>query len=442
MSFSSNSARQTPNQLREVLANEQRANYATTELAKIGISAESLGCTNTAPHSEALQARSELRRVINRYRDSLDPDKPYPPAAMATLEYLSAKIDLVNNRLDLMAQPFGTDAGTAANAGAASWEGKNGARVRILGRGDSVAAQAGAEDPGFGFGSFIRAMALGTKDSRIKASLGEGAIGTGGAFVPDRLAGTVIDRLRAQAVTLRAGARTVLMDTETLAIARVAGDPTVAWRLENAQIAESDPTFDRVTFTARSLAVIVTVSREVLEDAANLNDVLVDIFSRTMALAVDQAALTGSGVAPIPCGITNAAGVPTQAAAAFTYGSLLKARIAMANANAAEPTGVVLNPGDYGTLQGLTDTLGQPLRPPPALEALPYLPTTGIAAGTAIMGDFTQLLIGMRSQLQIDLLRELYAANHQYGFVAHLRADVQLAHPQSFVTIPITEPAG
>jgi hypothetical protein len=44
-------------------------------------------------------------------------------------------------------------------------------------------------------------------------------------------------------------------------------------------------------------------------------------------------------------------------------------------------------------------------------------------------------LIGVLSQLRIEVLRELFAGNHQYAFLAHLRADVQLAHPQSFAEI-------
>jgi HK97 family phage major capsid protein len=41
-------------------------------------------------------------------------------------------------------------------------------------------------------------------------------------------------------------------------------------------------------------------------------------------------------------------------------------------------------------------------------------------------------LIGLRSSLRIEVLKERYAEYHQYAFIAHMRGDVQLAHKASF----------
>ncbi len=54
------------------------------------------------------------------------------------------------------------------------------------------------------------------------------------------------------------------------------------------------------------------------------------------------------------------------------------------------------------------------------------------------MGDFTQVMVGVRSQLELRVLQEAFAVNNQIGFVVTMRADVQLAHPQSFVKLPLT----
>lgn len=51
------------------------------------------------------------------------------------------------------------------------------------------------------------------------------------------------------------------------------------------------------------------------------------------------------------------------------------------------------------------------------------------------VGDWPFLLIGVRHNLQIDTLRERYADAYQYGFLAHLRADIQLAQPKGFSVI-------
>jgi hypothetical protein len=51
---------------------------------------------------------------------------------------------------------------------------------------------------------------------------------------------------------------------------------------------------------------------------------------------------------------------------------------------------------------------GQYLRKPDVLTNVPFLVTTGIADNTMILGDFSKLIIGIRTQLRIEVLRELY----------------------------------
>ena len=48
------------------------------------------------------------------------------------------------------------------------------------------------------------------------------------------------------------------------------------------------------------------------------------------------------------------------------------------------------------------------------------------------VGNFANLLIGMRNNIHIEVLRERYADTHQYAFVAHMRFDVTIAHAASF----------
>jgi HK97 family phage major capsid protein len=94
----------------------------------------------------------------------------------------------------------------------------------------------------------------------------------------------------------------------------------------------------------------------------------------------------------------------------------------------------------------LKDSTGQPLARPNAIKDLPFLvtskmPTTetqGTAVGTAsraIMENFAELVIGIRTQIGIDVLGERYADVGQYGFVAWMRADVQVMHAASFAQI-------
>ena len=102
----------------------------------------------------------------------------------------------------------------------------------------------------YGFGEFVRAMVAGSNDPNIRAALSEGSDSAGGYTVPTRLLQEFIDRLRSRMIVIEAGARTVVLDTNKTSIARVATDPTPSWRAENAAVAESEPTFEKVDLAA------------------------------------------------------------------------------------------------------------------------------------------------------------------------------------------------
>ena len=95
----------------------------------------------------------------------------------------------------------------------------------------------------------------------------------------------------------------------------------------------------------------------------------------------------------------------------------LTALQALRTANAADPTAAVMAPRTEATYNKLKDSTAQPLRRP------------------VILGNFAELMIGMRTQIRIDLLKETFAANGQYAFLAWMRSDVQLMRAASFAQI-------
>jgi len=101
---------------------------------------------------------------------------------------------------------------------------------------------------------------------------------------------------------------------------------------------------------------------------------------------------------------------------------------------------MILHPRDEGALSGLVDTTNQPLNPPPAIANIPVLTTSAIQtdAGSsnnesnAYVGNFSNLLIGLRNAIRIEVLRERFAENHQFAFVCHCRFDTAISHAASF----------
>ena len=120
--------------------------------------------------------------------------------------------------------------------------------------------------------------------------------------------------MRARTVVLSAGGITVPMTSQTLALARLTGEGTPAWKTEGANITAADLTFDRVTFTARTLVRRVDLSVELFEDAdPSSEDVIARSFAGQLAVELDRAALIGSGTPPEPTGVRNQSGVTVTA---------------------------------------------------------------------------------------------------------------------------------
>ncbi len=302
-------------------------------------------------------------------------------------------------------------------------------------------------------GLMLRGWTTGRWDGaeREQRALQEGTQAGGGVLVPSPLSASIIDRVRNVSRCFQAGARIVPMDSQTLKVPRIAGSPSPAWRNENATIAEGDLTFDSVTFTARSLALIVKASRELIEDGQDVDNTVRNDLAAQVATEVDRVMLRGTGTAPEPRGVRNTSGVTVTAfggangAAPTNYDHLLDAVQVLAGGNY-ETTAFIQAPRSETTLAKLKEaTTNAYLRPPAQLEDIPRLSTnqvpvnltTGTSNDTSevFAGDWSHLWLGMRTELQLGTLVERYADAGQVAFLIWLRADVQLSQPAAFNVI-------
>jgi HK97 family phage major capsid protein len=326
----------------------------------------------------------------------------------------------------------------------AKWQTLNGKEVRCLEPSQKFATE---RHDGIGIGQTMRAMITGPRNDDEKRALSEGSDAAGGYTVPSPLAQEFIDKLRAASVLNRAGARTIDMTTETLAIAKLASDPQAAWTAENAAVTESDPTFARVDLEAKKLIGITRLSRELAEDSTNVNEMLENAIVQAVSQQFDYAGLYGSGSSNEPTGIVNQAGINTatmgtNGAAPANYDKFIDAIYENQLDNAADPTAMIWHPRTGVTLAKLKDGDNNPMSVPEMVAKVPKLSTTAMPidetkgtnsdASSVITGDFTQMLIGLRSNLRIKMLDQTYAANDQVAFMFGLRGDFALAQPTAF----------
>jgi HK97 family phage major capsid protein len=306
-----------------------------------------------------------------------------------------------------------------------------------------------AEGERLSFDRYLRGIVTGNWDgAEHERALSEGTLTAGGHLVPTPLSSRVIDLARNATRVFQAGAITVPMTAQTLKLARLTGEGTPAWKAENAAITAADMTFDAVTFTARTLVRLVTLSVELFEDAdPSSEDLIARSFAAQVALELDRVALRGSGTAPEPRGVLNTSGITTtthgaNGAAIANYDFWLDAK-GVVMGNNFEPNAHIQAPRSSVSLSKLKEATTNAYLASPA-NMLPMLATKqvpiNLTVGTSTdcsevyTGDWSQLMVGIRTDFQLLFLRERFVAdNLQYAFLAYLRADVQLAQPSAFV---------
>ncbi|MEU1892760.1 phage major capsid protein [Streptomyces pristinaespiralis] len=408
-------------------------------------------------HQLMQEARGIYRQCEQQQRDLTAQESTEFERLTRDIEQLTERIETAEaaeHRSAASAEPIrrnsrGPDDGTGAGSSLPSTRARDAVRLeRSQSMADHVRSRGytGGED--LSFDRLVRGMLTGTwigADAERRA-LSEGVTGAGGVLVPTPLAAQVLDLARAQTRVMQAGASTVPMETQTLKIARQTGDPTLAWHTEAAAIAESDLSFDSITLTAKTLPCLIKASIEVLEDVDNLDNIITNSVAKALALELDRVALRGSGTDPEPRGLRNTSGITVTdlgaaAGLAPTWDHYVQA-VGTVRGEEYEPNAAIHNPRTETDLSLLKDGQGQYLQPPAALAALQQLTTTQVPidlthgtatdASEAYIGDWSQLIIGMRTSFSIRPLTERYVDTGEVGFFAYLRADVAVAHPEAF----------
>ncbi len=299
-----------------------------------------------------------------------------------------------------------------------------------------------------GVGEALRGIAGvgGRRAAEIRAALSGGSGAAGGFTLPDDMFEHIVTLTSHAQTMVKAGARVVEVLHDDLTIPRVLSMPTPAWRLENGAVAESDPTFEQAKLTPRSLAVMVKVSRELLEDGFEIDKALTTILVGAVAQEIDRGILRGTGTAPEPLGLLSRAPINDLTSTALhvldTYRPLNDAIWQLrGDPFPSQPNAYIVGFPLAAILDGMTDIDRQPLQMPQTLADMPRFTAKALAyaAGdpfidgyAAAIGDFSQMLIGWKNGIRVELLRELYAGTGQVAFVVHVRVGMELLNRWSF----------
>jgi HK97 family phage major capsid protein len=203
------------------------------------------------------------------------------------------------------------------------------------------------------------------KTSQNRAAYQVGS-GTGGNLSATNLmADNFIEVLRNSSVTAQLGARYLTDLVGGVDIPRQSGATSVGWVGESTAGSESEATFDKVSLRPKTVTAWSVISRLMMLQSTPAIEMLAraDLLAQT-ALAIDLAALSGSGTSNTPTGIVNQSGVASVvggtngANLSFDHIIQLKSAPRIANAPLAN-LGFALNYKSVGYLETLKSTTGQ-----------------------------------------------------------------------------------
>lgn len=258
-------------------------------------------------------------------------------------------------------------------------------------------------------------------------------------YRPDQFIGP----LRNSLIMRRLGARVLTGLRGDVVIPKFGTGLTAHWVAENEQIPESGMDFDDpVRLSPKHVGAITELSRQLLQQANPSIDQLVrDDISFVIAEAFDRAMLSGDGVKQ-PLGLLNTAGIQTASLASLNWAAVVAMEQMLSDVNIT-PNAWLASP-DAATK--LRTTLKNPtsgnsyLMEGGRLADVPVYVSNQFAnptatEGRAILGDFSQMMIGVWDE--IDILVNPYAEGpYRRGGVmirAMMTADVAVRRPEAFV---------
>ncbi len=311
---------------------------------------------------------------------------------------------------------------------------------------DAAAAKVGKQARGFMVPNEVqrRDLVVGT------------ATAGGNLVATDLLTGSFIDILRNAMVIDGLGARMLTGLVGNVAIPKLTGSATAYWVAENSAPTESQQTVGQVTLTPKTVGAFTDIARRLLlQTSLDVEAMVQNDLATILGLAIQQAAINGTGASNQPSGILTQISTPTVVAGpnglAPTRQNVIDLESAVAVANADVGTLAYLtNAKVRGKLKATSKVSGQngfiweggdtPVNGYRAAvtNAVPSNLTKGTSSGVcsaAIFGNWADLVIGMWGGL--DLMVDPYtgSAAGTVRVVALQDVDVALRNTVSFATV-------
>lgn len=242
---------------------------------------------------------------------------------------------------------------------------------------------------------------------------GRAALATGGnpnILTTDHLAESFIENLRNMSAVVGAGA--TMLEGLDSNVEIPGGDQNIAaaWLAsEDANAAESNPTFRKITLDPKDVAAFTDVTRRMLQQSTiDIENYIRSQMTEAMRLAIDSAALYGSGAAGVPEGVANTTGIGgvTFAGAVPTREEIIDLRTDVAVTNAGRGVTYLGNSAMVGDLQKTKVDAGSGIflmgDEADRLVGNAFRESNQVTNGDLFAGIWSDLIIGMWGGMQLD----------------------------------------
>jgi len=285
-------------------------------------------------------------------------------------------------------------------------------------------------------------------------AMGTGTDSLGGYIVPSQyLAGEFIDILRANQVTMAAGARELNgLTSAPIEIGKKTGSVTTYWTAENAAITASDMALGNLTLNPHGLKALAKVSNRLMRMSdPSIEAMLREDIAQGLAEALDLASMKGSGSSGEPLGISNTVGINTKSMNATVTIALLEDMVYELEVDNALKGKLawVMHPRDWSTTRALLAAQQTAVLDPYGKDGVsgmlwgyPVYTSTqlsitnggGTDEGDIFFGDWSQLLIAKRGAIEFMASQHAdtaFAAD-QTWIRAVMDVDIGVRQPKSF----------
>ena len=208
---------------------------------------------------------------------------------------------------------------------------------------------------------------------------------------------------------------------------------------EGGAAGESEMTIGSVTMSPKTLGAFTDVTRQLMiQSSLDVENLIRNDLAAAMAIAIDDAALEGSGSSGNPTGITNTTGINTvslSSAAAPTFAEIVSMESSLSVDNALlGDLSYIVHPTNAGTLKTTekASNTAQFVLTNGEMNGYPVVISPQLTANNYVFGNFSDLLVGMFGGLDLVVDPFTNSTSGTVRVVALQSVDVAVRHAVSF----------